>query len=199
MKKWIKAFVRFILHVWVLVFFLPVSASALSYTYTCADFPNRAGIGGSAPTCTGDVFTFTGQDGYMYETTAAFTFVPGNPYYFVVDMTGTGDLIFYVDGATSPSDTVTAPQTQGQFTITAPAGTPKMFVQSSYPTGQYNGDLSNFCVSDTSYAECAYVPPPDPPASTTPEMIVYAPGDILFQAFVVFFMSMAFIVWLMRK
>jgi len=56
----------------------------------------------------------------------------------------------------------------------------------------YVGDLADYVMTSPS-------PPPPPTPSTTPSTVIDDPAEQLFDAMVLFIVSMAFMIWLMRK
>jgi len=157
----LKIFIFGLFFVPLSVLFFPLSTSATSWTLDCAD---SYSTGGSAPSCTGDTFTFGGSPSSVTDNiTPNIPYPTGQVLYISyiasTNCSGTCYIGFYDGGAY-----VTNPIVAGTFseieidTAGITSNTAFTFRHDS------SGTISAICVDDDGYS-CSGEPPEDPPPS----------------------------------
>jgi len=170
------------------LFLAPISAYAVSYTYTCTDLTS-----GDSPSCTDGVWTKASSFS-LADSSGDRPFASGTWYFNgVVEGSGTPFRLTCYEYNSSPCTTyeeLTA-DTYVDFPFDVTGGTS----DGIYLWGQSSSDVSigPICVSDTQ-GECASG---GSSSGTTTSYIVNTNQDI-FNGIVLFFMMFTFIVWYFR-
>lgn len=142
----------------IVAFLLPASASASYYRYTCDDFTLTTGV-----TCTDDILTFNGISASARNNLSpSFPLIYGQVYYIRHQTSGNGGRTFgrFHDLVTlfTVSNTDFRPDGVTKFPLITPIGIDSYLWINSNAVGGgplFQGDISEICISDTSYAECA--------------------------------------------
>lgn len=177
-----------------LVFFsVPFIANATSYDYVCGDFT----FGDTPlPSCSGGVITWSG--GRPYADTSSPTFSSGSTVYVTYDENGTGPYSVYICGTGCDREFLNGggSATSKQFTMTVPVGSAGHLYIQGDDGGGFTGTTGNFCLSDTSFAECVGGgggTPVSTSTATTTELLLST--EIGFNAIVLFMVSLMISGW----
>jgi len=162
--------------------------------YTCATLPN------GAASCAGSTITFTGSNQARYSTTGSGIFyVAATTYYATYTVTGSGTLRARIIANAVDGTPVDVTGSQTDLPVVAPNNGANTWTAFYFDDTQgFVGTVSGICVSDH-IGGCTPTPPPGPSTASTTAVTVDDPAEQLFNAFIIFFVSAAFLVWLMRK
>ncbi len=140
----------------------PFLAMASTHNYTCSDWNESVGGGGTG-SCSADILTWVSGDKYFGYASSGYALTEGTQYYVTyTTSSGSGNfaLFAYCTNVVGTHVNVAYGSGDGESTVTTTtecAEAPHLFVRNSTDgsgDGSGSGTLENVCISDVSYDEC---------------------------------------------